>query len=303
VLAADSVAEAGRKVLRFHLARMVAREPGTREGNVEELHGMRVATRRQRAAWRIFGPAYRRDRTKAHRVRLRLIGAMLGAVRDLDVLIAGVEDYLAPLPATDRLGLEPMLARWRADRDAARVRLVRELDSAGHRRWLERYAAFVETEGKHALPSEPAAPHRVVDTAGSRIFAAYEGVRAYGPLLETASITTLHELRIAGKWLRYSMEFVREALGSDVDELIARVTAIQDHLGLMHDADVAAALARSFLAEHSDSLGEPTASAIERYVGRKEEERDRLVTSLGPPFKAVDGSAFRRRLGRALAEL
>ena len=56
VLASDNVAEAGRKVLRFHLARMIAREPGTREGSdPEELHGMRVATRRMRAAWRVFG--------------------------------------------------------------------------------------------------------------------------------------------------------------------------------------------------------------------------------------------------------
>ncbi|HEX7473373.1 MAG TPA: CYTH domain-containing protein, partial [Candidatus Limnocylindrales bacterium] len=39
VLASDNVAEAGRKVLRFHLARMIAREPGTREGtDPEELH-------------------------------------------------------------------------------------------------------------------------------------------------------------------------------------------------------------------------------------------------------------------------
>ena len=105
VLAEDSVAEAGRKVLRFHLARMIAREPGTREGsNPEELHGMRVATRRQRAAWRIFGRAYRANRTKGHRTRLREIGARLGAVRDLDVLIAGVEAYLAPLPEADRNG-------------------------------------------------------------------------------------------------------------------------------------------------------------------------------------------------------
>ena len=60
VLADDSIAEAGRKVLRFHFARMLLREPGPRlGGDAEELHGMRVATRRQRAAWRIFGDGFR----------------------------------------------------------------------------------------------------------------------------------------------------------------------------------------------------------------------------------------------------
>ena len=60
VTAEDHVAEAGRKVMRFHLARMLAREAGTREGSdPEELHAMRVATRRQRAAWRVFGASFR----------------------------------------------------------------------------------------------------------------------------------------------------------------------------------------------------------------------------------------------------
>ncbi|HEY8437394.1 MAG TPA: CHAD domain-containing protein, partial [Candidatus Limnocylindrales bacterium] len=85
VLADDHRAEAGRKVLRFHLARMIAREAGTREGrDAEDLHAMRVATRRQRAAWRIFGKAFRAGRTKPHREHLREVASRLGAVRDLD---------------------------------------------------------------------------------------------------------------------------------------------------------------------------------------------------------------------------
>ena len=74
VTAEDHVAEAGRKVLRFHLARMLAREAGTREGiDPEELHAMRVATRRQRAAWRVFGASFRPGRTKRYRNGLREI--------------------------------------------------------------------------------------------------------------------------------------------------------------------------------------------------------------------------------------
>ena len=68
VTAEDHVAEAGRKVMKFHLARMLAREAGTREGSdPEELHAMRVATRRQRAAWRVFGASFRPRRTKRYR--------------------------------------------------------------------------------------------------------------------------------------------------------------------------------------------------------------------------------------------
>ena len=102
VTAEDLHAEAGRKVLRFHLARMIAREAGTREGeDPEELHAMRVATRRMRAAWRVFGDGFRTDRTAKFRRRLRTVAARLGAVRDLDVLIEATEAFAATLPGGD----------------------------------------------------------------------------------------------------------------------------------------------------------------------------------------------------------
>jgi CHAD domain-containing protein len=304
VLAEDHVAEAGRKVLRFHLAKMIAKEAGTREGtNAEELHGMRVATRRQRAAWRVFGEAFRPNRTKRHRGRLREVAARLGAVRDLDVLIEAADLYRADLPVSEQRALEPLLAAWQLHRDDARVLLMRELDSDGYRRWLDDYVEFVRHEGLSVTPVVPTEPHRVRDTAASRIQAAYEHVRSYEPVLRWADVDTLHELRIHGKWLRYSLEFVREALGPEVDGLIARVTALQDHLGLMKDADVAAHLARSFLVEHADSISDGESGAIARYLVSREKEVARLHRTVGPTWRGVAGIAFRRSLGRTLAGL
>ncbi len=304
VLADDHRAEAGRKVLRFHLARMIAREAGTRTGeDPEDLHSMRVATRRQRAAWRIFGEAFRNGRTKAHRRRLREVAGRLGAVRDLDVLIEAIDVYRADLPVVEQRALEPLVGAWRIHRDDARQLLLRELDSDGYRRWLDDYAEFVRHEGLGARPVAPTEPHRVRDTAASRIQAAYEQVRAYEPVLRWADVDTLHELRIAGKWLRYSLEFVREALGPDSDALIARVTALQDHLGLMHDADVSAHLARDFLLDHAGGLSNTETAAIGRYLLSREREVGRLRRTVGPTWRGVAGIRFRRGLGRALAGL
>jgi len=304
VLADDHIAEAGRKVLRFHLARMIAREAGTRDGtDAEDLHAMRVATRRQRAAWRVFGGAFRAGRTKSHRARLREVASRLGAVRDLDVQLEGADAYRADLPVAEQRSLEPLLAAWRAHRDDARALLVRELDSDGYRRWLDDYAEFVRHEGTAVAVTGPTEPHRVRDTAASRIHAAYEQVRAYEPVLRWADVETLHELRIAGKWLRYTLEFVREALGPDADGLIARVTALQDHLGLMHDADVSAHLARDFLVENAGSLSDAESAAIARYLVNREREVTRLQRTVGRPWRGVAGIAFRRAMGRALAGL
>ncbi len=304
VLPEDHVAEAGRKVLRFHLARMLDYEAGTRTGEVaENLHKMRVATRRQRAAWRVFGSAFRPGRTRRYRTGLRDIASRLGAVRDLDVQLEAADLYRADLPVPEQRAMEPLLGAWRAHRDDARILLLRELDSDGYRRWLDDYRDFVRTEGAFALPVGPVQPHRVRDTAPSRIWNAYEQLRGYEPVLRWADVETLHDLRIAAKWLRYSMEFTREALGPEVSTLIARVTALQDHLGLMNDADVTASMARTFLVDHAGDLSSLESAAIGRYLVDREREVARLRRTMGPTWRGASGLRFRRALGRVVAEL
>jgi CHAD domain-containing protein len=304
VTAEDLHAEAGRKVLRFHLARMLAREAGTRDGtNPEELHGMRVATRRMRAAWRVFGDAYRPDRTKAYRSRLRELAGLLGAVRDLDVLIEATQVYAQAIGGPDRAELEPLLASWRATRDEDRQRLLAKLDSKGYRRFVDEYIDFVSNTGRESIAVETTLPHRVRDTAASRIWAAYEHVRAYEAVLRWADVSTLHQLRIAAKRLRYTLEFVREPLGPDATPLIGRIVSLQDHLGFMNDAEVAATMARTFLVEHGNELTEAQAQAIGRYLVSREREVARLKRTVGSAWRGVAGVSFRRALGRTVAIL
>ena len=55
----DTLAEAGKKVWLYYFAEMLCHESGTILGeNIEELHDMRVATRRMRSAFDIFSPAF-----------------------------------------------------------------------------------------------------------------------------------------------------------------------------------------------------------------------------------------------------
>ena len=301
----DLLAEAGRKVLRFHLARMLAREEGTRTGQrIEDLHGMRVATRRMRAAWRVFGDGFRLDRTRRMRRRLRDLAGRLGAVRDLDVLIEAAEAHQATLPAAEAAAFGPLTRAWSENREIARQLLVRELDSDAYTRLVDEYRIFVTAEGAAVLaPASPVAPHRVRDTAGSRIWLAYEQVRGYESVLRWADIETLHQLRIAGKWLRYTLEFFREGLGPEVDQLIPRVVALQDHLGLLHDADVTIALTRQFLVSNAGRLGALETEVIAAYLQGRERELEHLRRTIGSPWRGVNGVGFRRLLGRAVSGL
>ena len=115
----------------------------------------------------------------------------------------------------------------------------------------------------------------------SRIWTAYEVVRAYEPVMRWADVTTLHDLRIAAKWLRYTLEFVREALGRDAGPVIEKVVALQDHLGWLHDADVAANLARALPRGARGRLSEAESAAIGRYLVDRERELARLRRTVG----------------------
>jgi hypothetical protein len=55
---------------------------------------------------------------------------------------------------------------------------------------------------------------------------------------DPANVEQIHNLRIAAKRLRYSLELFRFSLPSGAGGLIDEVKEIQEHIGDMHDADV-----------------------------------------------------------------
>lgn len=305
VRADDPLAEAGRKVLALHLARMLAHEAGTRDGSdPEELHKMRVATRRMRAAWRVFAGAYRPRVVRRYLRGLRVAAAALGRVRDLDVILEGMDAVTAALPDAERALLAPLRDGLVADRAAARADLLTLLDGATYRDFVADHLDFTETAGAGGAKVPPGLPVLVRDTAGSRIVLAWEHVRAHDLTLAWADVTALHALRIDVKRLRYAIEAFREVLP---DERVARTLAplirIQDHLGLLNDADVAAAHARRILLANAATMDPATTAAIGRFLAGREAEVVRLRRRLPPLWRALMAPRYRRELALLLAAL
>ena len=217
----------------MHLARMLSFEAGTRSGeDAEDLHKMRVATRRMRGAWRVFEGAYRPKVQRRYVGELRTIARALGEVRDIDVLLEDLDAHIATLPVPGRAGMEPLRQAWRKQREVARTRLIARLDSKQYRQFVEDYLDFTESPGVGEVLTPMGQPSLVRDTAGSRILAAYEHVRAYQTIITWADVPTLHALRIESKRLRYTLEYFSEVLPVSARRLIATVTEMQDHLGL-----------------------------------------------------------------------
>ena len=81
-----------------------------------------------------------------------------------------------------------------------------------YREFVDDYLDFTESPGAAEIMTPLGQPSLVRDTAGSRILAAYEHVRAYETIITWADVPTLHALRIETKRLRYTMEYFSEVL-------------------------------------------------------------------------------------------
>jgi CHAD domain-containing protein len=305
ILPGDPMSEAGRKVLRFHFRRMRRHEPGTRLGqDIEELHDMRVATRRMRSAARIFGPYFDRKAFAPHLKGLRRAGQTLGAVRDLDVLLLKTQSYTDNLPADQRDSLRPLLDAWRAKREAARQQMTVYLDSEGYAEFAESFGAFLAIEGTGVAEPTTAT---VSEGTPLVIYERLAAVRAYAPLLaygDQADIPTLHALRIAFKRLRYALEFFREVLGPEADDVIAVAVEMQDHLGDLHDADVACGLIVEFLNywHHARPVG-VRIEGVAAYLVERQAEMTRLVETAPAAWSRFEDPALRRKLALAVGVL
>jgi CHAD domain-containing protein len=79
----------------------------------------------------------------------------------------------------------------------------------------------------------------VIDNARRVIETRLDEMLSFAPWVDDQNnVEEIHNLRIAAKRLRYSLELFRFALPSEAGGLIDEVKEIQEHIGDMHDADV-----------------------------------------------------------------
>ncbi|MGD9099427.1 MAG: CHAD domain-containing protein [Anaerolineae bacterium] len=310
----DAMSEAGRKTLWFHFLRMLKHEPGTRAGeDIEELHDMRVATRRMRAALRVFGEFYEPGAMAPFNKALRRVARALGYVRDLDVFEEKAGHYLQTLPEAARDGLDPLIESWHGQREGMRERMMAFLDGKRYQKFKREFGAFLQTEGAGAVEpvvsQEHPVPFQVRHVAPRLIYTRYETVRAYETVLDNAQIETLHALRIDCKYLRYTLEFLREVLGPEVEDVITEVKAMQDHLGDLNDAEVAINILNEFLEEwdalqtNVPLIRRRSTEGIVTYLASRHAEKHRLVTTFPQAWARLNRQEVRRGLALAVAAL
>jgi CHAD domain len=117
-------------------------------------------------------------------------------------------------------------------------------------------------------------------------------------------IRELHDMRIAAKRLRYTLEIFEDVLPEAVASIIVEVTQIQEELGALHDNDVSVALLRLCLgSEDGGTMYEGAlAKAAQKDLQGKSLVNPELVAYVVDP-KAVPNPEQRRSLEALLRRL
>lgn len=292
-------------VMRFNFFELLRHEPGTRLGDdVEELHDMRVAARRLRAALSLFF-SYLPSGFGAIRDELRWVTTALGEVRDLDVQLAEIQRRKAAMDPIDAVALDQLVDELSSRRDAARRRMLDTLDSERYERFTADFTELLANP--HASLESDFALVAIPDLVVRR----YKKLRRSAEKLKNSSANSdFHQVRIQSKKLRYTVEFISPLYGKKARKFIRRLVDVQDLLGRLQDSVVAIEHLRELAVDPVAPLPAPTVFAMgrvaESYARDAVECRARFSNVYrrlgGKPFGRLERELRRRARKARLAE-
>lgn len=227
-----TLSEAAAVVIEGQLWRLQANEAGALSWeDPEHVHDMRVATRTLRAALRVFDCAVETDERKMLMEDLRWLAGLLGEVRDADVLVSQLRQYMKTARSEDQGTILALVLRVERRRDPPRVALAAGI-------WSERYASL---KGRldslvGRLQSTDAGDVSVAEHAVKTIREQYRRVQRAGIRAQSGRQRDMHRLRIECKRLRYCCEFFAGLYDQELKRTIKNCTKIQGSLGAARDS-------------------------------------------------------------------
>ena len=262
-----------RYILGRQLDTILSRDPGVRlGGESEDVHQMRVATRRMRSVLRVARPLLKPGWEAPLRDKLGWLGRQLGEARDLDVQIAYFKGQSDSVKPPDRSAFERFIDYLQQKRSKVQQQLVSHLRRP-------RYVALIN----RLLPAvrEPAiVPNddmSIPDLAAKAFRKLRKAVKA---LDDSASYATWHCVRIRAKRARYAAELAEVCSGQAATRFIDQIKLIQDQLGDIQDAVMAEDHLRRFTSKkagrHSAFLA---GQMVERQRHRRRETKQAFPSS------------------------
>jgi CHAD domain-containing protein len=235
-----------RHAIARSVGQIVGHDPGARLGDdPEDVHKLRVGTRRLRSDLHSFAPVLDPARVKAIRTELRWLGAVVGAVRDTDVLSERLVAHLADLsePGDHTAGADRVRATLAREAATARAAMITVLRDARYLQLLDTLVdlaadpPFRET-GKFSAPRSRRMAARIVQKPWRHV------VDAVDELPKNPTDAQLHHVRILAKRARYAAEAAAPLLPPAATRFAAAVADLQTVLGDHQDTVLAEAWLR-----------------------------------------------------------
>ncbi len=205
---------------------------------IEDIHDLRVASRRIRIALSVFNNFFPKRKVKTWEETIRSITRKFGKTRDLDVQIEFLESLLATVSDRQlrvgilRVHLRLVQKRKKKDRTVGK----RSDDLLKNENILAMQGTMqgivqTNTEDGYSLDLFQLAFH-TINTALDQFL--YYEVFIHHP----ENIHELHLMRIAAKRLRYTLEVFLPIYQGKLEEFLNIMKIVQQKLGLIHDCDM-----------------------------------------------------------------
>ena len=216
------------------------------EPSVEDLHQLRVTLRRLRSLWWAYRPLLDKGENTRQRALFKFLADAAGRTRDYDILI----ELLATRPRTDG-HLPPEFARAREHAlEASRETLSNaDMKTLLHNALAETSQALSATERRRPLQAF---------TDGRVATSEQDLTRRIRRAAKTrrSDYTAFHDVRKAGKKVRYLLELFGPVLSGRHQKTIKRLKKIQKRFGELNDVIASEARLRENV-ELLNAVGDP----------------------------------------------
>jgi CHAD domain-containing protein len=241
--ASQSLAEAARRALkqRLEAVEKLLRPVRRPSMTVDQVHQLRVATRRSSAALRAFERCLKNNTLRRMNRRLKKIRSAAALVRSADVHLMLLGRQLEAASNEDRAPLEHLISfitLERAERARDLARPARKLTKGKFQRRVDKLLESIKD--RESVEENPACPtgdsietfQRAADSSLARMAAELEESLA----ANLNDPVALHALRLHGKRLRYALEIFAACLAASTrDKLYGELAALQERLGAIND--------------------------------------------------------------------
>lgn len=249
----------------------------------EGIHQVRVGLRRFRSALVLFKDFLPPHQRAALNAEAKWLANQLGPVRDLDVFLADLTARIDEHAEDESLAA--LIDAMQAVRREAQTAAIAALKGARMRRFVGRLETWLDGRGwQDGAADTPDLPAFARATLNKRL----RKIRQTAAKAEALTVPERHELRIAVKKIRYSLEFLSAALPPKKAARTASVLkALQDSLGHLNDLDVAertialvAARATPAARRRMRRAGEALKASHKKAAGKAEPDTERLCRKL-----------------------